>query len=343
MHIPKLDFSGHDTIYGPHALHPYAAKCPPQLVRYGLRYYSKPGDLVLDPMAGSGTTLAEAQRLGRNAVGYDIDPLARLIAEVKISNVNDDAVDRAYMTVAQRTEADLVALRKRRVSADVRGRVILPDFPNRDYWFIDSVAQALALLTHHISTVRAPAAARRFLWVAFSSLILAKKSVANARDIIHSRHHFFSHDEQPDVLARFKTRVDHMRKRMDDYRKDCKGDQKIRIVARLGDARRLADNDESVDLIFTSPPYATALDYSRAHFLAVAWMEKVLRIDLPSYRSKAGHYIGSDRGVARKFEFHHSLSDHRTARLGPSKLADRSPRHASVIQRVLSRYGESGA
>ena len=116
MHRPKLDFGGRDTIYGPHALHPYAAKCPPQLVQYGLRYYSKPGDLVLDPMMGSGTTLAEARRLGRNAVGYDIDPLARLIAEVKISNVNDAAVERAYTTVAQRTEADLVALRKRRVS-----------------------------------------------------------------------------------------------------------------------------------------------------------------------------------------------------------------------------------
>jgi DNA modification methylase len=335
MRKPDLNFSGRDTGYGVHALHPYAAKCPPQLVRYGLRYYSKPGELVLDPMAGSGTTLAEARRLGRNAVGYDIDPLARLIAEVKVSHINDGAVERAYTAVVKLTETDLAALKRRHVSADIRSRVTLPDFPNRDYWFTNSVAEALALLTHHISTVRAAATVRRFLWVAFSSLILAKKSVANARDIIHSRHHFFYHDEQPDVLGRFKTRVNHMRKRMDEYRKDCKDDQKIRTVARLGDARRLTDEDESVDLIFTSPPYATALDYPRAHFLAVAWMEKVLGVDLPSYRSKAGHYIGSNRGVAREFELRPSLLNHRTAKLVLSKLADRSPRHASVIQRYF--------
>jgi DNA modification methylase len=79
---PRLDFKGQNTLSGSHALHAYAAKCPPQLVRYALRYYSKPGETVLDPMAGSGTTLVEAKLAGRNALGFDIDPLARLIAEV---------------------------------------------------------------------------------------------------------------------------------------------------------------------------------------------------------------------------------------------------------------------
>src|SRR6266516_2989019 len=106
MHIPKLDFRGHDTIYGPHALHPYAAKCPPQLVRYGLRYYSRAGDTVLDPMVGSGTTLAEARRLGRNAIGYDIDPLARLIATVKLCDVSDRQIEKAYNKVADATAVD---------------------------------------------------------------------------------------------------------------------------------------------------------------------------------------------------------------------------------------------
>jgi DNA methylase len=184
--MANLDFEGENTRFGVHALHPYAAKCPPQLVRYGLRYYSRVGDTVLDPMIGSGTTLAEARRLGRNAIGYDIDPLARLIAAVKLGDLSDRQIEKGYNKVADATAIDLKSLKSGRATAGVKARAALPNFPNRDYWFDRDVAVALALLGYHISSISA-APVRRFLWVAFSSIILAKKSVANARDIIHSR------------------------------------------------------------------------------------------------------------------------------------------------------------
>ena len=84
--MAELDFTSHNTLYATHGLHAYTAKCPPQLVKYGLHYYSKPGERILDPMAGSGTTLVEARLMGRHPLGYDIDPLARLIAQVKSIN-----------------------------------------------------------------------------------------------------------------------------------------------------------------------------------------------------------------------------------------------------------------
>src|SRR5215510_14796868 len=91
--MPELNFDGHNTLYATHGLHAYAAKCPPQLVRYGLRYYSKLGETVMNPMAGSRTTLVEARLLGRNVIGYDIDPLARLIAQVKSRVVTSLEID----------------------------------------------------------------------------------------------------------------------------------------------------------------------------------------------------------------------------------------------------------
>ena len=36
--------------------------------------YTKPGNLVWDPFAGSGTVLLAAYLLGRRAIGYEIDP-----------------------------------------------------------------------------------------------------------------------------------------------------------------------------------------------------------------------------------------------------------------------------
>ena len=46
---------------------------PEALVAWFIKSYTKPGDLVLDPTAGSGTTLVSAQALGRRFVGFETD------------------------------------------------------------------------------------------------------------------------------------------------------------------------------------------------------------------------------------------------------------------------------
>jgi DNA modification methylase len=66
-----------------HRLHPYLGKFIPQLVEVFLRKYFKPGDTVLDPFAGSSTTLVQAQELGINAYGYDISAFNVLLGRVK--------------------------------------------------------------------------------------------------------------------------------------------------------------------------------------------------------------------------------------------------------------------
>lgn len=61
------------------AAHP--AKMLPAIAAHAIRVYTRPGDLVLDPMCGIGTTLVEAIRLGRNALGIEYEPRwARLAA-----------------------------------------------------------------------------------------------------------------------------------------------------------------------------------------------------------------------------------------------------------------------
>jgi SAM-dependent methyltransferase len=54
----------------------------PRIAAHAISTYTRPGDLVLDPMCGIGTTLVEAIHLGRHAIGVEYEPrwagLARL-------------------------------------------------------------------------------------------------------------------------------------------------------------------------------------------------------------------------------------------------------------------------
>jgi len=61
------------------------------------------------------------------------------------------------------------------------------------------------------------------------------------------------------------------------------------------DARALEVADGEADLVFTSPPYCSALDYTRAHLFAVAWMTDVLGVSIDQYRLLGREYVGSER------------------------------------------------
>jgi site-specific DNA-methyltransferase (adenine-specific) len=70
---------GRDTVYPTNVLHlatecgnkRHSAAFPPALPNWFIRLFTQPGDVVLDPFMGSGTTLVEALRLGRLAYGVD--------------------------------------------------------------------------------------------------------------------------------------------------------------------------------------------------------------------------------------------------------------------------------
>lgn len=66
-----------------HNFYRYPARFSPAFVRAAIKTFSKPGDWVLDPFAGGGTTLVEAIAHGRHAIGVDVSSLATFISEAK--------------------------------------------------------------------------------------------------------------------------------------------------------------------------------------------------------------------------------------------------------------------
>ncbi|OIO29829.1 MAG: hypothetical protein COZ31_01435 [Nitrospirae bacterium CG_4_10_14_3_um_filter_44_29] len=77
------------TGYATHGLFPYRGKFHPQLIKGLLNILEiKRGDIVLDPMCGSGTLNVEASLLGIDSIGIDVSPFCRFLSRVKCESLS---------------------------------------------------------------------------------------------------------------------------------------------------------------------------------------------------------------------------------------------------------------
>jgi hypothetical protein len=85
-----------------HRLHPYLGKFIPQLVEVLLVRYFEPGQHVLDPFAGSGTTLVQGLESGLDATGSDIAAFNCLLMEAKTRRYNPFVLERELRAACER-------------------------------------------------------------------------------------------------------------------------------------------------------------------------------------------------------------------------------------------------
>jgi modification methylase len=67
----------------------HPARMLPAIAAHAIGAYTRPGDLVLDPMCGIGTTLVEAVHAGRDAFGIEYEPQWSNIADANIRHAHD--------------------------------------------------------------------------------------------------------------------------------------------------------------------------------------------------------------------------------------------------------------
>jgi DNA modification methylase len=98
-----------------HTHYKYPARFSPKFVSTAISCFSNPGDLVLDPYMGGGTTIVEAIANQRRAVGCDINSLAVFVTKVKCTPLDKRSIDAvrrwaelAIPSLSYRTPAPLV-------------------------------------------------------------------------------------------------------------------------------------------------------------------------------------------------------------------------------------------
>ncbi len=133
----------------PHSLYKYPARFAPEFAREAIREFSAPGDLILDPFSGGGTTLIEAVALQRRAVGFDISTLACFLARAKSTplSVHNARNLRRWASALAVTPAirDLVYWK----DADTEDRYYQRNLP-------DELAGTFGALLHAIQQLRNP-------------------------------------------------------------------------------------------------------------------------------------------------------------------------------------------
>lgn len=260
-----------------HLIHSYPAKLLPHIPYFFLHnsLFAKKGFKVLDPFSGSGTVLLEAKLSGMHPFGSDANPLARLISKVKTDNF-----DIKLLNEIKRTLFDTLEI-------GVEFSDNFPNVINLDYWFTSNVKIQLNSILIAIKTIKNKKY-RDFFLLCFSNCI-KKLSLADPRVSVPVRikpnHYPFGHplrlknEKKLDQLKTINARkkffeiVEINIKRYENSRRLNSCRKVGKIISE--DARKLQLNDESIDLIITSPPYAGAQKYIRASSLNLGWTELV--------------------------------------------------------------------
>jgi len=285
-----LDFESSDSGYASHGIHPFAAKFPPQIPRLFIEELTESGDSVLDPMAGSGTTIVEALLLRREAFGFDLDPLAVRLCKVKTTWLDPVELGKVGMEIIEeahkKSNSDRPLRRDLEVRFDEATRAFL------DYWFLpETQLELLALVQTIEQETESPV--RDFFELAFSSAIIAKTGgVSLARDLAHSRPHRDLSKKPRNAIAEFGLRLGKILKKFPNLPQRVK-----RVFVGRRDARAVPLPTSSIDLIVTSPPYANAIDYMRAHKFSLIWFGYSIAA-LSDLRSR---YIGSEKTTLQSY------------------------------------------
>jgi SAM-dependent methyltransferase len=235
---------------------------------------------VLDPMCGSGTVLRAASERGISGVGWDIDPLAVLMARVWTKPLRGERFLHEVDKVAEMARKGESAAELASLGMDPETHEFIL------YWFDEPQIKQLVAIV--ISMNCRGLRYRDALWLALSRTIIRKDSGASrARDVSHSRPHRSRKKNDFDVIGAFcragqqivkSLRPESLRGEVEVYRRDA--------------TECVSGRTTGLPLVVTSPPYLNAIDYMRAHRMSLVWMG----YSVQDLRDVRGGSVGTERG-----------------------------------------------
>lgn len=223
------------TGYATNGLFPYRGKFHPQMIKGLINVMGcKPGDMVLDPMMGSGTVLIEATLMGMDSIGIDASPFCSFMTKAKIDGLKVPVNNLKAALVNFDSTFDYFL--------EKVGELELSRAKGQTKLFGNSIVNA---------TPKLPYGCKRqdvqdFLMLAF----LDAKGYAERSKRKSFREQFHA------ILERYIFAAEKIQTVLNGFQ-----DELGTANPRTGDARNMDIQDETIDGIIFSPPYSFAIDY----------------------------------------------------------------------------------
>ena len=259
-HSANTNGKRQNTRYATHGLHEYKGKYNPQIVRTIINYFGlEPGDKVLDPFCGSGTTQVECALSGINSVGTDINPLA-----VEISNLKTAALS-LNCNVAIKHLSELYGL-----LCSTSAAIIISDNPARHeyllHWIPEETLYKLETVRDYSQRIN-PTVGTLFILAA--SNLIREYSLQEPLDL-RIRRRTSPMPEKPFQDA-WKDQVSQQIKCIELFQSTLHGSL-ASGHALNADIRTIGEMPDRFDAAITSPPYATALPYIDTQRISLVWL-----------------------------------------------------------------------
>ena len=268
-----------DTGYLTHAIFYYPAKFIPHVVRYALESFTKEGDWVVDPFAGSGTVGVEAYLCKRNAFLLDLNPLLNYMIPLKVPTENGQLHEDCLSQMLDGLEAS--------------DNHFTPAWSNLAYWYPPEMLEVLSRYWGFIKNSER----NTYTAIVESTLLKASK-------------HFSYAEHRTPKLFRSKSKRKYVEELLQaDWEEKLKGmirNHSLETLRNMNDFAVLTDRhnncvafkggvdssyypfQQEFDALITSPPYLQAQEYMRTVKMELFWLgyndediRKLSRLEIP--------------------------------------------------------------
>lgn len=241
-----------------HSFHRYFGKFIPAIPSFAIKTFTREGDIVLDTFCGSGTSIVEAKFKNRNAVGFDVNPLAIMATRVKTTYIDPILLENTRRILFEK------------IYADKAENFDEPYCVNIDHWFKPEVKKDLLKLRKHILEIE-DEKVRDFFIMVFSAFM---RNVSNC----DPRHVFPGYSKRLRALdEEGKRKINVMSSYQNAIKKRIKQISSIpqnssSVTLYNQSSKIIPDEIKNVSLVVINPPYISSIRYLETLKIEMGWL-----------------------------------------------------------------------